>query len=470
MVTHMGLPVPEGFTIDTAGCAAHAGKKKLYSALKGQVTGAISALVRETGLQFGGYGSSTKDKPPLLVSVRSGAPVSMPGMMETILNLGLNDSTVKSLAAVTNDDFAWDSYRRFVTMYGTIVNGADPRTFKARYEAAKAFAGSDKLEADMLEMLVNRFKKDTPIPDDPMQQLEQAILAVYRSWNAPKAVAYREIENISGDMGTAVNVQRMVFGNMNDNSGTGVAFTRDPNTGENVRFGDFLINAQGEDVVDGSHVTTPLADMGNVFPEQAKQLESIMSGLESEFRDMCDIEFTIEDGKLWMLQTRTGKRCKKAALRIAVEMATEGLISPEVAVERIEASGVGSAATVADSGRSYSLAGSGTGACPGIVEGQAYFNSEDAVLHAGNGPVILIRTETSPDDVKGMAVSAGILTATGGLVSHAAVVARGWEKPCVVGCGDLTVDYKSATVGMKRINQGDWVKIDGTTGEVFTNG
>jgi pyruvate,orthophosphate dikinase len=467
MTSEMGLPVPEGFTIPCMYTFYHASPNGvsdvLSLVLRNRVDKEMKNLNQKTGRKFGNPHN------PLLVSVRSGAPVSMPGMMETILNLGLNDETIDGLANQTNERFAWDSYRRFIQMYATTVYGLDSNLFTEKIEAAKAFMHGD-LDVPTLKKIVKVFKKTVEdngktIPQDVHEQLYGAILSVFGSWYAPKAKSYRKIENIPEDIGTAVNIQRMVFGNMNDQSGTGVAFTRDPNTGENVKYGDFLINAQGEDVVDGSHVTMPLTAMGNHFPEQYEELCNYMGLLENTFRDMCDIEFTIEDGKLFMLQTRIGKRNPQAAIAMAFDMHNEGLIDRETAINRISSvqgpkkqDGVFNGVHI----------GTGMAASPGKVFGKATFNAQAAVAAQENGEdVILIRQETSPCDVEGMAAAVGILTAKGGLVSHAAVVARGWGKPCVVGLDSMNVASNLAKIGSHVIKEGDMVAIDGTTGEVF---
>lgn len=465
MTNELLLPVPEGFTIPTTYSIEHRGLDKLTTSLQQELVEYVVKLNTLTKRKLGDL------KKPLLVSVRSGAPRSMPGMMETILNLGINDETVKGLAKQTNERFAYDSYRRFIQMYAVTALGLPSEPFNEVVDAAKAFCGND-LDLETINLIIRRFrailkKFKVEVPQDVTEQLHGAVLAVFKSWDAPKAKTYRKIEGISDDIGTAVNVQRMVFGNMNTNSGTGVAFTRNPNTGENVRFGDFLVNAQGEDVVDGSSITLPLSAMDSVFPDQAKELERYMAMLEGKFQDMCDIEFTIEDGKLFMLQTRIGKRNPAAAARIAVEMLLEGIIDKDTSLARIAEIKSTTTATNNDVFNG-ALAGTGLGACPGIVVGQAVFDPGVAEAFAEKGTeVILIRQETSPNDVGGMAVSKGILTATGGLVSHAAVVARGWNKPCVVGCEGLKVFEDHATLGSFKIKQGDEVCIDGTSGEVF---
>lgn len=468
MTAELGLPVPEGFTIPcqyTFGWQSEGNTNPLKAAIRQAVIESMGELNAKTGRMFGDSDN------PLLVSVRSGAPKSMPGMMETILNLGLNDETVIGLAKQTNDRFAWDSYRRFIQMFAVTALEMDPTPFTDHIEAAKKFHGTSNLPLETIQLLVQRFKTivhraGKEVPQDVYLQLFAAIVAVFKSWSAEKARTYRQIEGIDDTIGTAVNIQRMVFGNMNEQSGTGVAFTRDPNTGAPIHFGDFLINAQGEDVVDGSSVTMPLESMESVFPEQFKELTGYMDTLEKTFKDMCDIEFTIEDGKLFMLQTRVGKRNPKAAIRIALDMMQEGLINTEEATDRIY-NHMGNVQTISDDVFSGTLAATGLGASPGKVSAGVVFTPEDAI--AATEPVILVRTETSPNDVGGMSVAKGILTAKGGLVSHAAVVARGWGKPCVVGCSQLAIlagDQK-AVIGGHEIKKGDQICIDGETGEVF---
>lgn len=468
MATELELPVPEGFTIPcvwTSACKDH--DNNLSGSLKAVVDEAVLKLNTAAGIEFGDA------KNPLLVSVRSGAPKSMPGMMETILNLGLNDKTVVGLAKLTDETFAWDSYRRFIQMYAVTALGMDPKPFNEHLETCKAFANSEHLDVDMLKLVVKQFKEIVKtdgkvVPQDVNEQLYGAILAVFNSWWAPKAKAYRKIENISPAMGTAVNVQRMVFGNRNDQSGTGVVFTRDPNTGHNTLYGDFLINAQGEDVVDGSHITMPISAMNEHFPEQFTQLTETLALLEKTFGDMCDVEFTIEDGKLFILQTRIGKRNSAAAVRIAIDMLTESKIDKETCIERIEELKSAPQALHDSATFNGTLAATGLGAAPGTVVGAIVFTSDDAVTEAAAGKeVILVTQETNPSDIEGMAASVGILTATGGLVSHAAVVARGWNKPCVVGCSALAVSGTSAAINGKVLNKGDLICINGATGEVF---
>lgn len=468
MAVELKLPVPEGFTIPCKYTFDY-GKDSsgLVSSHKIAILDGMQALQRSAGRAFG------NETNPLLISVRSGAPRSMPGMMETILNLGLNDQTVVGLAAQTNEQFAWDSYRRFIQMYSTVVFEMSDEPFIEHLEVAKSFSGSTTLDAETLKLVVRQFKQVVKeaghtVPTNVHEQLFGAILAVFKSWYSDKAISYRSIENISDTLGTAVNVQRMVFGNMNDQSGTGVAFTRNPNTGAYERYGDFLVCAQGEDVVNGSHATMPLSAMKDHFPECAEQLETIMQTLEIVYKDMCDIEFTIEDGKLYMLQTRIGKRNPNASIRIAFDLYDEAIISKDEAIKRIEEV-KGNQQQQDTSTFSGVIVGSGLAASPGKAIGKAVFTSERAV-ELSEEDTILIRTETSPNDVAGMAAAKGILTAKGGLVSHAAVVARGWGKPCVVGCETLTVGLYAARIGDKEIKEGDIVCIDGTTGEIFMKG
>ena len=472
MITELKMPVPPGFTITTDACFVHHEVDELVSGLRNAVDKQVAQLELDTDKKFG-----AKAKMPLLLSVRSGAPVSMPGMMDTILNLGLNDGSVGALARRTNNLFAWDSYRRFHQMYAVTVFGMESSTFTELDSHIDQFFGGNNCP-EKQEMAVEAYRKQIAkagfeVPQDVNQQLYGAILAVFRSWNSDRAKSYRAIEGISDDLGTAVNVQAMVFGNLNSNSGTGVAFTRNPNTGADERFGDFLVNAQGEDVVAGVRATRPLAEMKDAFPTLAMELEGHMITLENHYQDMCDIEFTIEDGKLWMLQTRIGKRNPRAGIGIALDFLAEGKINRPQAEERIYAV-VDNAAPAAEAPPELQedmvlqTLGQGSAASPGIVEGEAYFTSTTAKQAAIAGKkVILIRTETSPDDIDGMAAAEGILTAKGGLVSHAAVVARAWGKPCVVGMSSMTVyeNHASFTDGHEVV-QGDTIRIDGATGEV----
>ncbi|HLX89178.1 MAG TPA: pyruvate, phosphate dikinase, partial [Acidimicrobiales bacterium] len=439
MTSVLGLPVPPGFTISTDACRAymHGGWP---DGLTGEVAKARARLERTMGKRLG------DPVDPLLVSVRSGAKFSMPGMMDTVLNLGLNDESVEGLAKQTDDErFAYDSYRRFVSMYARIVLGLRGEWFDVQLDEAKERAGITS-DADVpvaeLRRLVEEYQRYVrdetrrPFPQDPDAQLRGAIEAVFRSWNGPRAIAYREHEGISHELGTAVNVQAMVFGNRDDNSGTGVGFTRDPATGVKGEYGDFLVNAQGEDVVAGIRNTEPLSALKARFPKIHAELLKIFARLERHYRDMCDTEFTIEQGKLWMLQTRVGKRTGRAALRMAVDMTKDAAIrlGREEAVGRVTAEHLEQVLHPQFSGSGHAVITKALGASPGAAVGRAYFTADDAAAAAERGEaVILVRSETSPEDVHGMLASQGILTARGGLVSHAAVVARGWGKPAVVG-------------------------------------
>jgi pyruvate, orthophosphate dikinase len=474
-MTSLGLPVPPGFTITTDACKAYmAAGNKIPDGLMDEVGGARRALEAEMGKRLG------DEADPLLVSVRSGAAFSMPGMMDTVLNLGLNDTSVKGLAKQTgNERFAQDSYRRFVQMFGKIVLGIPGESFEdALHEAvsAKGVKSETGLSADDLTAVVETFKgivkKETgaEFPQNPDDQLAAAIEAVFRSWNGTRARQYRHMEKIPDDLGTAVNVQTMVFGNKGEDSGTGVAFTRDPATGERVAYGDFLTNAQGEDVVAGIRNTEPLDAMANHFPECHAQLRENMKILENHYRDMCDIEFTIELGKLYMLQTRVGKRTAAAALRMAAEMVEEGLIEPKEAVLRVQPSQLDQLLHPQfDPKAEVKAIAKGLKASPGAAVGAVYFTADDAEQHAQAGEkVILVRPETSPDDLHGMIAAEGILTSRGGLVSHAAVVARGMGKPAICGAEEIRIDLKAKQfkAGDAVVKEGDVISISGTTGQI----
>jgi pyruvate,orthophosphate dikinase len=411
--------------------------------------------------------------------VRSGAKFSMPGMMDTVLNLGLNDRSVEGLAKQTGDErFAFDSYRRFIAMYGRIVLELPGEEFDALFDAAKELAGTTadaKVPVELLRYLVDSYQQiverhtGKPFPQEPEEQLRGAVEAVFRSWNGPRAIAYREREHIAHDLGTAVNVQAMVFGNRDDNSGTGVGFTRDPATGAKGAYGDFLVNAQGEDVVAGIRNTEPISELKKQFPKLHAELLEIFARLESHYRDMCDTEFTIEQGKLWMLQTRVGKRTGAAALKMAVDMArpSDLGISKAEAVTRITEDHLDSVLHPQFAGSGYTAWAKGLGASPGAAVGRIYFTADEAAEAAARGEqVILVRNETSPEDVHGMLASEGILTARGGLVSHAAVVARGWGKPAVVGAEALRLADHAVTAGDVTLYEGDWVSLDGAAGIV----
>lgn len=477
-MAELGIPVPAGFTITTEVCIAYYENDRQWpEGLEEQVKKAIKQVEEVMGAEFG------NSENPLLLAVRSGARVSMPGMMDTVLNLGLNDEAVQGLARRTNNPrFAYDSYRRFIQMYGDVVLGVDFAEFESRLENLKARRGvqlDTELEADDWKELVGEFKAlveektGKSFPDDPWEQLVGAINAVFNSWHNPRAIRYRQIHDIPHDWGTAVNVQAMVFGNLGETSGTGVAFTRNPSTGENEFYGEYLINAQGEDVVAGIRTPEPISTLKESMPEVYAELESIYKRLEQHYKDMQDIEFTIQDGKLYMLQTRSGKRTAAAAVRIAVEMVEEGLIDKETALLRVDPNQLDQllhpwfdekAAAAAE------VLTTGLPASPGAAVGRVVFNADDAEEWAARGEaVILTRTETSPEDIGGMDVAVGILTSRGGMTSHAAVVARGMGKCCVVGAGEIQIDYESKTftVNGKTVKEGDWISIDGTTGRVM---
>jgi pyruvate, orthophosphate dikinase len=472
-MTNLGLPVPPGFTITTEACNAYM-ESGFPEGLLDEVAAALAALEEKMGKRLG------DDVDPLLVSVRSGAPFSMPGMMDTVLNLGMNDVSVGGLAKQTdNERFAYDSYRRFVQMFGKIVLDIDGERFEDALTEARAAAGAEtdpELDAPALRDLVDTFKgivkaeAGIDFPQDPQVQLRYAIEAVFKSWNGERARVYRRMEKIADDLGTAVNVQTMVFGNKGDDSGTGVAFTRDPATGENRPYGDFLRNAQGEDVVAGIRVTEPLDAMAQTFPECHRQLIDVMQTLQSHYRDMCDIEFTIEQGRLFILQTRVGKRTAAAALRMAVEMQEEGMIDKREAVLRVQPEQLDQLLHPQfDPKAKYTAIAKGLNASPGAAVGKVAFTADDAEQRAGDGDeVILVRPETSPDDLHGMIAAEGILTSRGGLVSHAAVVARGMGTPAVCGASALHIDVgaKQFTVDGTVVHEGDVISINGTTGEI----
>jgi pyruvate,orthophosphate dikinase len=474
MTSVLGLPVPHGFTISTDACRAYMGAG-WPEGLSDEVSRHLQLLENRMGRKLGDAAD------PLLVSVRSGAKFSMPGMMDTVLNLGLNDASVEGLAAQTgNERFAFDSYRRFVQMYGRIVLGISGSALDEPLEAAKAHSGAKTdadIPAEVLKSLVTELKgvveKETgsPFPEAPMDQLRGAIEAVFRSWNGARAVAYRVRERIPHDLGTAVNVQAMVFGNRDDNSGTGVGFTRDPATGAAGAYGDFLVNAQGEDVVAGIRNTQPLSDLEGLFPAIYAELLDVFARLEKHYRDMCDTEFTIEQGKLWMLQTRVGKRTGRAAFRMAVDMVADPVIQlrHDEAVQRVSAEHIDQVLHPQFADTSAEVLTKGLGASPGAAVGKVVLTADDADEAARNGEkVVLVRNETSPEDVHGMLAAQGVLTARGGLVSHAAVVARGWGKPAVVGAEALRISEatQSFSVGSTVVHAGDIISIDGSTGTV----
>ena len=477
MMSVLNLPVPHGFTISTDACRdyMHGGWPK---SLTDEIAKHVASLEKKMGRKLG----DAKD--PLLVSVRSGAKFSMPGMMDTVLNLGLNDKSVVALAKTTNNErFAYDSYRRFISMYGRIVLGVDGEVFEHALDKAKAVAKA-KTDADIpapaLKELCEVYKKAVavatgkPFPQDPAKQLRGAVEAVFRSWNGPRAIAYRVREKISHELGTAVNVQAMVFGNRDDNSGTGVGFTRNAATGDSKPYGDFLVNAQGEDVVAGIRNTEDLNALKEKFPQIHVELMEIFARLERHYKDMCDTEFTIEQGKLWMLQTRVGKRTGAAALKMAVEMTKPTgtgkkawKISKTEAIMRVAADHLDQVLHPQFATKSKAIA-KGLAASPGAAVGQVFFtaDSAEAAVLAGKD-VILVRSETSPEDVHGMMVAKGILTSRGGLVSHAAVVARGWGTPAIVGADSVKISGNSFIANGITVKEGDWLSLDGTTGEVM---
>ncbi len=474
MTSVLGLPVPHGFTISTDACRAYM-EGGWPEGLSEEVASHLRRLQDRMGRQLGDAGD------PLLVSVRSGAKFSMPGMMDTVLNLGLNDASVAGLAAQTGDErFAYDSYRRFVQMYGRIVLGIAGSVLEGPLEAAKQRCGARtdaEIPAAELKSLVDELKEvvrqetGAPFPEAPLDQLRGAVEAVFGSWNGARAVAYRVRERIPHDLGTAVNVQAMVFGNRDDDSGTGVGFTRDPATGAQGAYGDFLVNAQGEDVVAGIRNTLPLSDLEGIFPAIYAELLDIFARLEAHYRDMCDTEFTIERGKLWMLQTRVGKRTGRAAFRMAVDMVADPVIklSHEEALQRVTAEHVDQVLHPQFADTSAPALTKGLGASPGAAVGKVVFSADAAAQAAQRGEhVVLVRSETSPEDVHGMLAAQGVLTARGGLVSHAAVVARGWGKPAVVGAEAIRINEaaKSFSVGGTVVHEGDVISIDGSSGTV----
>jgi pyruvate,orthophosphate dikinase len=478
-MSRAGVPVPPGFTISTEVCNIYFdNNQKIPAEIEAESKAALGGLEKKMGQKLG----ATEN--PLLVSVRSGAKFSMPGMMDTILNLGLNDQTVEALVAKSgNARFAYDCYRRFIQMFGNVVLeiGKDEfeHIFDARKKKVKAKFDTDLTDIDLKAVIADykklvQKKTGTAFPQDANQQLVMARDAVFRSWWNPRASYYRKMNKIADNLGTAVNVQAMVFGNMGDTSATGVGFTRNPATGEKAFYGEFLINAQGEDVVAGIRTPRPISELKSVMPEVYQQLRDITSSLEQHYRDIQDFEFTIQEGKLFMLQTRNGKRTGPAAVRIAVEMKEEGLISKEEAIMRVEPGQLDQMLhPVLDPATKKSLKKIATGlpASPGAAVGKIVFTADDAVVASQKAPVILVRKETVPDDIHGMEVSKGILTARGGMTSHAAVVARGMGIPCVAGAETLLVDEHKLTLSVRGENivlkEGDWVSLDGTTGEVF---
>ena len=477
-MTSLGLPIPQGFTVTTEACTDYYNNgKEISEEIRKQIFDALATLEQEQGKKFG----DTEN--PLLVSVRSGARASMPGMMDTILNLGLTDISVEGFARKTgNPRFAYDSYRRFIQMFSDVVMEVPKSLFERVLDEIKESKGvhfDTELTADDLKEVIARFKKiyedkmGAEFPQEPRIQLMEAVKAVFRSWDNERAIVYRRMNDIPGDWGTAVNVQAMVFGNMGNTSGTGVAFTRNPSTGAKGIYGEYLINAQGEDVVAGIRTPQPITRLEQDLPECYKQFIEIANKLEQHYRDMQDMEFTIENGKLFFLQTRNGKRTAPAALQIACDLVDEGMITPEEAVSRIEAKSLDQLLHPTfdpDALKNGTVIGQALPASPGAAAGKVYFNAEDAKeAHERGERVVLVRLETSPEDIEGMHAAEGILTVRGGMTSHAAVVARGMGTACISGCGDIVIDEENKvfTLGGKTYHEGDYISLDGSTGKIY---
>jgi len=480
-MTNLGLPIPQGFTVTTEACTEYYNcGKKISKEIEEEIFKAIGELEKIQGKKFG------DNEDPLLVSVRSGARASMPGMMDTILNLGLNDEAVEGFAKKTNNPrFAYDSYRRFIQMYSDVVMEVNKSFFEKIIDELKEELGvhyDTELNVDDLKELVKRFKKiysdhmnGEEFPQDAREQLMGAVKAVFRSWDNPRAIVYRRMNDIPGDWGTAVNVQAMVFGNMGDTSGTGVAFTRNPSTGEKGIYGEYLINAQGEDVVAGVRTPQPITKLAEDLPECYEEFIKIATKLENHYKDMQDMEFTIQEGKLYFLQTRNGKRTAQAAINIACDLVDEGMITPVEAILRIDAKSLDQLLHPMfdkDELAKGEVIGSALPASPGAAAGKIYFNAEDA-KNAGKGGrgerVILVRLETTPEDIEGMVASQGVLTVRGGMTSHAAVVARGMGTCCVSGCGEIKIneEKKEFTLGNYTFHEGDYISLDGSTGKIY---
>ncbi len=475
-MTRIGLPVPPGFTISTEACAHfYKNDQSWPEGLEEEVKKNLKALEEKTGKKFGDPNN------PLLVSVRSGAPASMPGMMDTILNLGLNDEVMKGLIHLTaNERFAYDCYRRFIQMFGNVVMGVDHSKFEAILDEVKEEVGAKldtDLDAEALKKIIEKYKRlykestGEDFPQEPWEQLRRAINAVFLSWNNKRAITYRKIHNIPEDWGTAVNVQMMVFGNMGFDSGTGVGFTRNPSTGVKEYYGEYLLNAQGEDVVAGIRTPKPIIEMEKELPQVFEELKRVYEILEKHYKDMQDFEFTIERGKLYLLQTRTGKRTAQAAIKIAVDMVREGLIDEKTAVKRVEPNQINQLLhPQIDRSQPLKVLAKGLPASPGAASGKVVFDADEAEKHGNAGErVILVRPETTPDDIHGVVAAQGVLTSRGGMTSHAAVVARGMGKPCVAGCEAIKIDLdrREFTVNSVTVREGDYITIDGSTGEVI---
>ena len=477
-MTNLGLPVPHGFTVTTEACTKYyEDGRTLSKEVVDQIYAALKVVEEQQGKKFGDIEN------PLLVSVRSGARASMPGMMDTILNLGLNDIAVEAVAKKSNNPrFAYDAYRRFIQMFSDVVMEIDKANFEAILDAKKEEKGvklDTELDAEDLKDIVSKYKvrykeiKGEDFPQDPNVQLLEAVKAVFRSWDNPRANVYRRLNGIPYSWGTAVNVQSMVFGNMGPTSGTGVAFSRNPATGENVLYGEYLFNAQGEDVVAGIRTPQPISHLEQDNPDVYKQFKDVALKLEKHYKDMQDMEFTIEDGKLYMLQTRNGKRTAQAALKIAIDMQKEGLITEQEAVLMVDPNQLNALLHKGFDAASLKAAKpitKGLPASPGAACGKVVFTAEDAKAWKAEGKkVVLVRMETSPEDIEGMIAAQGIMTGRGGMTSHAAVVARGMGAPCVAGCGEIRVneEEKYFEVNGQRFSEGDWLSFDGSTGYVY---
>ncbi len=468
-MTSIGLEVPPGFTVSSEACLEYLKKDKLPKEVEGQMRERMKELEKKTGKKFGDPNN------PLLVSVRSGAAISMPGMMDTILNLGLNNDTLEGLKKLTDERFAYDSYRRFLNMFGEVVRDIPHSDFEAKMDEVKRENDVEKdvdLDADPLKEVCDRYSKLVgDVPSDPWEQLLEAVKSVFKSWNNKRAIKYRELNDVPHDMGTAVNVQTMVFGNTGDESGSGVAFTRNPSTGENEVYGEFLMNAQGEDVVAGIRTPLHLDELKNIMPEIYSQLKYVCKILENEYKEMQDLEFTIEDGKLYILQTRNGKRTPNAAVKIAHDMAKEDLISKESAITRVTGNQIEKLLHKSiDPKADTDKIAKGLNASPGAASGKVVFNTDEAARRGDDGEdIILVRPETTPDDIHGLAASRGVLTSRGGMTSHAAVVARGMGQPCVAGAEAISIDLENQLfiTGDVTVHKDDILTIDGTTGEVI---
>ena len=477
-MTILGIPVPQGFTVTTEACNKYyEDDKKISQDIIEEIENKMSELEKITGKKFGSLENQ------LLVSVRSGARVSMPGMMDTILNLGLNDESVEAMAKLTNNPrFAYDSYRRFIQMFADVVMGVEKRLFEDLLDEVKEEKGykiDTDLTAEDLKDLVVKFKalykkeKGEDFPSNPKEQLIEAVTAVFRSWNNPRAIVYRRLNDIPGEWGTAVNVQEMVFGNKGETSGTGVAFSRNPANGDNELYGEYLMNAQGEDVVAGIRTPEPISHLEAQNPTIYKQFTDIVNTLEKHYRDMQDMEFTIEDGKLYFLQTRNGKRTAQAALKIAVDLVEEGMLTKEEAILKVEPKQLDTLlhpAFASDGLKEAKIVAKGLPASPGAACGKIAFTAEEAKERKANGEkVVLVRLETSPEDIEGMIAAEGILTVRGGMTSHAAVVARGMGTCCVAGCGELKVNEEARTleVNGQVLTFDDYISIDGSTGHIY---